>query len=229
MKKKASDRVAVMVVEEHGAVREALALQLERDERFKVVQDCAPGSALADVLQAGCTATVALVGIAAHTPNVPDSLALLHAQEPPVRTLVYGTNLGSGLVVRCYRAGARAVLLHTGDAATLLGALHTVANNGVYHDPDTQRMLLENPDGLDEDERRRQRLRAQLDEFQLQVLEWICHPDDLSYEGIAERMRIHVRRVHRGVNDLMAVFGVRSKTAIALSAVRLGMVGTAAR
>ena len=32
MKKKASDRVAVMVVEEHGAVREAMALG--RDERL---------------------------------------------------------------------------------------------------------------------------------------------------------------------------------------------------
>lgn len=229
MKKTWKDRVEVMVVEERGVVREALAACIDKEDRFKTVLVCAPGAALRDALAAGCTAAVALVGVSGATGAVQESVELLLAHHGQVGVAVYGEHLSDGRVVRFYRAGVKAVLLPTCGLTTLHAALHTVANGGVYHDADTQRMLLENPDGLDPDERSRQRLRAQLHSAQLQVLELICHPDDLTYDAIARRMRANVRSVHRHAADLMEVFGVKSKTALALSAVRLGMVGLAVK
>ncbi|MBL0036431.1 MAG: response regulator transcription factor [Flavobacteriales bacterium] len=126
--------------------------------------------------------------------------------------------------MRTYRTGGRALLTRNAGPEELYRALDAVWKVGIYHTPATHRLLLENPDGLSQEERNRQRLLAKLPPRGKEVLERICRNDDLTYEFIGQELKIGKRTVETHVNQLFQVFGVRSKTALALCAVRWGIV-----
>lgn len=216
--------ITVAIVEAHCAVREALAHLVALTGEYTVVLACAPDDTLEALLRATPPAGLVLVGVPhAGAPGL-GALAQVAQHWRGAKVLVYTASDEEGLVLRAHRAGARAVLHKGCSAMVLMHALSTVSLVGVFLDEMTQRILLENPDGLSPEERRRERIRAQVTEKLMPVLVRICRGDDPTYEVLAEELRMSRRTVEGYAGDLFEIFGVHSKTALALAAVRVGIV-----
>ncbi|MBK8228404.1 MAG: response regulator transcription factor [Flavobacteriales bacterium] len=216
--------LTVALADDHDLMRAGIADLLERHARYRVVLHARDGRELVRALEGGAEAALAIVDL--RMPDM-DGIAVLEwlrAHRPGVRTLVYTWDTSEATVMHCYRNGADGVLFKDEVPEKLLTALDTVAAGGIYHSAFSQRVLLENPDGLTAEERRRNRLLAQISTRQLEVLQRICRADDPTYEVIAQELGLSRRTVEKHVGELMALFGVHSKTALALSAVRVGLM-----
>lgn len=224
MRARKEDPIHVVIVEEHAVLREALALLVEHHGPYKVVLKCAPGEELREAMEHEEGAALLLLGI--HHASAPGSATLpwIVSHHPEVKVIVYTLAEDDGLVLGAYRAGARAVLTKGFGAAMLTHALDAVATVGVFHDAITQRILLENPDGLSAEERQRQKLLAQIPPHLFPVLEQICRSADLTYKAMAPKLELSQRTVEAHACELFEIFGVGNKTALAMAAVRLGIV-----
>jgi two-component system, NarL family, invasion response regulator UvrY len=216
--------IRVALVEDHELMRMGLRQLLEAMGGYQVVLEAANGAELVEALEAGAGPELVLVDLLMPVMDGYDTLAWLREHRPGLRAVVLSVLTDDGTVVRTYRAGACALLTKGMGAADLRHALDTVMRVGVYHTANTQRVLLENPDGLTPEERRRERLLAQITPRCLQVLELMGRADDPTYEVIATELGIGRRTVESHVKQLFDLFGVNSKTALVLSAVRLGIV-----
>lgn len=215
--------INVAVVSEHAAECVGLATLLAQGGYHLALQ-VPEGEALLDALAQGSPAQLVLLDVSASMPTGYTTLERLCTGHPEVRVLAFATRPTDTDVLRTYRTGGRAMLARNAGVDELLRALDAVQHTGIYHTERSHRLMLENPDGLSQAERNRKRLLDQLPAHGLEVLERICREDDLTYKYIGEELAIGKRTVEKRVHQLFELFGVRSKTALALSAVRLGIV-----
>ncbi len=216
--------IAVAVADDHPVVRKGLAWLLEESGRYRVEVEAGHGGGLVAALEAESAVRLAIVDLYMPEMDGMATLAWLCAHRPQLRRVVFTARVEERTVLGCYRAGAQAVLQKDAAPGDLLAVLDTVMAGGIHHSPFSQQVLLDNPDGLTPDERRRTRLRAQMTSRQLQVLEALCRSDDPTYETIAAELGVSRRTVESHGSELFEVFGVRSKTALVRSALSLRLV-----
>lgn len=218
-----TDPVPVAVVDDHDLMREGVAARLERSGRYRVTLQARNGGELVQALEAGAQVSLAIVDLGMPVMDGYAVLDWLKQHRPQVRTLVYTLFSDAAAVMRSYRGGAHGLLCKEELADKLLPAVDAVASGAVYHTERSQRVLLENPDGLTLEERRRARLLAQIPQSHWGVLEAICRGDDLTYAAMARELKLNRRTVERYASELCDIFGVRTKTALAVSAIQLGL------
>ena len=222
-KKNEERNVQVAVVNAHPAECKGLAALLA-EGGYHLVLQVPQGEALLNALAQGLEVHLVLLEVSANTPTGYTTMEQLCAGYPDVRVLAFATAPTDTDVMRTYRTGGRALLARNAGVDELYRALDAVWHTGIHHTEASNRILLQNPDGLSQEERNRQRLLAQLMPRYKEVLELICRDDDLTYEYIGQELKIGKRTVETYVHQLFEVFGVRSKTALALNAVRWGIV-----
>lgn len=216
-------RVQVAVVSEQAAECLGLATALAQGGYHLALQ-VPEGEDLLDALANGLEVRLVLLDVSATMANGFTTLERLCTGYPDVRVLAFATRPNDTDTLRTYRTGGRGMLSRKAGVEELVRALDAIHNTGIYHTEQTHRLLLENPVGLSQEERNRKRLLEQFPAHGLEVLERICREDDLTYAYIGEELAIGKRTVEKRVNQLFELFGVRSKTALALGAVRLGIV-----
>ncbi len=215
--------VRVALVEGEEYMREGLAVILERGG-CRITAQVADVAALTQALVAGTEADLALVGVPPGCAVGEGPVAAVRAARPALPVIALVESLEAGCVVWAYRSGMNGVVSRCGAASELVLAVKTVALAGLYHTPATQQILLENPDGLSPEERQQRRILAQLPDRSLEVLELLCQVDDLTYERMGKKLGMARRTVEDHVDKLREAFGVRSKTALAIAALRLKIV-----
>lgn len=216
-------RVNVAVVNAHPAECKGLVALLA-EGGYQVVLEVPHGEALFEALAEGHVVHLVVLEVSASVPGGYSTLERLCTEHPEVRVLAFAHAPTDTDVMRTYRTGGRALLARNAGPDELYRALDAVWHVGIFHTAATHRLVLDNPDGLSQEERNRQRLLAKLPPRGKEVLERICRNDDLTYEYIGQELKIGKRTVETHVNHLFEVFGVRSKTALALCAVRWGLV-----
>jgi len=214
--------VSVAVVEPLPCMRLGIAQMLENTGLYRVVVRVADGDALLAALVSGIKVDMVLMDVRPTDADGCDLLNLLRERWPTLPVLAYGLPADDGAVVRSYRHGARAMLPKDMDEPLLLLALDVMQRAGVFHTAHTQRVLLENPDGLCADERRKQKLEAQLTKRQLEVLLLMCRDDRPSTAQMARELRIKPRTVESHVEELFELFGVNKRPLLISAAIRLG-------
>lgn len=214
----------IALLEPHPLMRAALGSWLEAHGPYRVVWSGGEAEALFAALEQGVAPALVLVGL---RPQVEDDLQVLERlgalpQGPHAVALAHHHD--EATILRAYRAGARALFCCHFHTQAVLEALAAVLQGVVVHSPESQRLLVENPDGLTPAERQRQRLLRQITGRQLEVLEGLVkHPDHTS-ATLGQRWRISGRTVDSHVNELFGTFGVRGRTALVVAAIRLGLV-----
>jgi two-component system invasion response regulator UvrY len=215
--------IPVAVADDHDLMREGVAARLEGSGRYRVTVHARHGLELVRALEGGAQVALAIVDLGMPVMDGYAVLDWLKEHRPRLRVLVYTLFGDDATVIRSYRGGAHGLLRKEEQADNLLPAVDAVAAGAVYHTEYSQRVLLENPDGLSVEERRRARLLAQMSPRQLEVLRLICRGDNPTYEHIAQEMKLSRRTVERYASELFELFGVNSKTLLVISAIRLGL------
>lgn len=222
-----ADRKALALLEPHCVFRAALGSWFETEGQYRVVWSGAEAEELLAAVSTPAAAARPALVVVGLNPAQEGGLALLERlqalpEAPPSVAVLHHHH--EGTLLRAYRAGARAVCCCHLAPAALLGVLPAVLQGTVVHSTESQRLLLENPDGLTPEERQRQRLTRQLTVRQLEVLDTVVKDPDLTTSALGQVFGISARTVETHIGELFRTFGVHSRPALIVAAIRVGMV-----
>lgn len=124
----------ILLVDDHGIVREGIATLLELDHSIKVVGSAATGE---DAVQAALRLKPHVVVMDLLLPglNGIEATALILAQSPGTLVIVLSSSKTPGHVQRALQAGARGYVLKSAETVDLIDAIKTVIAGGQYVSP----------------------------------------------------------------------------------------------
>lgn len=212
------------MLDDHPCTRLGLVHLLEGTGMYRAVVQGAHGGELVAALEGGTE--VGLVLLDLQMP-VMDGLATLEwlaterAGLPAVALCERGDDL---VLVRAYRAQARAVLCKGAPCEQVVAAVQAALQGAVLHTPHSHQLLLDNPLGEDPEDLRRARLVAQIPPRCMDVLRVVVRSDALTYQAAGLELNMGKRTVEDHINKLFGIFGVHSRSALVVSALELQVV-----
>lgn len=202
--------IRLVVVEDHALVREGTVELLEREDDLTVVGQAGSGEEALELL-GRLRPDVALVDV--ELPNM-SGIALAEAAAevaPEVRVLIVSAYDDYAYVVGALEAGVSGYLLKTASAQELADAVRTVAGGALVVDEAISRHLTKHwRDGPDDPF-------VELTPRETDVLRLLTH--GRSNKQIAAELGLGLRTVESHVSNVIAKFGVTSRTEAALYAV----------
>jgi NarL family two-component system response regulator LiaR len=205
--------IRILIVDDHGVVRQGLRMYLAMDPEFEVVGEAANG---AEALHLAHQLRPDVVLMDLLMP-VMDGIAAIEAirrELPEVEAIALTSVLEDGAVYGAMRAGAIGYLLKDTKADELCQAIKAAAAGQVQMSPSVAARLLrevhppENPEPLTGRE--------------VEVLRHLAMGQ--SNKEIAAALTIAEKTVRTHVSNILAKLGVASRTQAALHAVRIGLV-----
>lgn len=187
---------SLVLVEQHEALRDGLAVLLER--RGFDVRGCATTAARGEEVIADTRPDVAVVGV-----DLPDErgteLVRRMSDRPPCPKFVIYTGLSDpDLLEAAYRSGARGLVAKPAGLSTLVEALREVWRGGRYFD---RSFVQENGNGAPE---------KALSSRESEILGFLA--DGLTGEEIARRLVLSPETVRTHVRNATEKLGARTRT-----------------
>lgn len=203
-----SDRISVLIVDDHPAVRMGLAAMLSSHPRFEVVAQA--GDALSAVEAAAAhSPDVVLMDLRIPGGGVEATIDILD-RRPETRVLMITTFDGDEDIHRAIHAGAGGYLLKGLTSAELHDAVLEVYRGKTVMPPDLARRLAERV------------CRKDLSPRELEVLQLIVA--GRSNKEIAKDLGIGEASVKTHLKTLFQKLGVADRTQAAIEAIRHGIV-----
>jgi DNA-binding NarL/FixJ family response regulator len=140
-REKPEKRVGILIVDDHPAVRKALALRIGRQPDLKV---CGAAADINEALRliADTEPEVAVVGISLTTPNGIDLIKRIKSHNDHVRILVWSMHSESVYAERALRAGALGYINKDQETDRIVEAIRRVLAGKVWlSEAMTERML----------------------------------------------------------------------------------------
>lgn len=208
----ATERVKVLIVDDHEMVREGLKVLLARDGSVDVVGEAASGL---EALQLVPVAQPDVVLMDLTMPVMDGAVATAHIRDeyPQVQVVVLSGAGDSALVEDALDAGAISYLVKDSRHEVLVQAIHDAIEGRGYVDCSAVPSVLE---------RRRPTVGADLTRRERQVLALLV--EGLSNGEIAKRMQLSTATVRLHVGHLLAKLEAPNRTAAAVIAVENGIV-----
>ncbi len=216
--------VAVAIVDTHRLLREAIAALLEQRDQYRVTWMGERYKQLDKALDEGLEVCLVLVALSIGEDDGFTTLEHLRDDRPELFRVAYVHRHDEASVLRAYRCGSQALLHDTVEGKAVLSMLQAVVAGVVVHTPMSQGLLLENPDGLTQAERNRERMKAQMTRKEMEVLQAIWHFPDHTVDKLAKQLGLSPNTVDSHLKRLFELFDLRSKTGVLMAAVRLGLL-----
>jgi DNA-binding NarL/FixJ family response regulator len=207
--------IRVLIVDDHGVVREGLRHLLGRQPDLEVVGEAADGGAAVD-LAASLRPDVVLLDLLMPVVDGVAALAAIRAASPGTRVVVLSSSHDDRQIMPALRAGALSYLVKDCEPEEVVAAVRAAANDtGVLSPQVTLRVL----GAL------RGRPAAGLDaltERERQVLTHVARGH--SNRRIAAALHISEETVKTHVSHVIAKLGAADRTSAAVRALRLGLI-----
>jgi PAS domain S-box-containing protein len=210
--------VRVLLVEDHTAVRQAIATAFQQEEDFEVVGEA---GSLAEARQLLEHVDVAVVDLALPDGYGADLIAELRERNPEAQALVLTASLDRAEVARAVQSGAAAVLNKTAKLDEVVDDVRRLrAGETLPLDEVAELLDFARREG-NQEHRDRQAL-ATLTPREREVLQALA--DGLATQQIAERLQITIRTEQNHIASIMAKLGVHSRLQALVFALRRGIV-----
>jgi len=214
-------KVRLLLVDDHIAFRELLALRLAQEPDFTVVAEV---SSLAEVRQVLGRLKVDLAVVDLELPDG-SGVALirdLRTLNPEAQVLVVTVSLDQHAHAAAFAAGASGVLSKTVGAEEIIDAIRRLCAGDALLSPPEAIELLRIVDQQREAERTAHRLLEQLTPRERQLL--LLLAEGLDDTAMAERLSISPKTVRNHMVHLLDKLGVNSRLQALLLAARHGIV-----
>lgn len=204
-----TQRIRVMLVEDHAVVRQGLIALLSSIPDIEIVGSAVDGAEAVGVF-ARCNPDVTLIDLQLPKMSGVEAITTIRATHPGARFIVLTTFDGDEDIYRAMQAGAKAYLLKGMDLEELLTTIRTVfAGKGRISSAIAEK-LAERVSG------------QQLTTRELSTLERIVA--GRSNKEIASDLNISEATVKSHVNSLLGKLGAEDRTQAAIIAVQRGFV-----
>jgi NarL family two-component system response regulator LiaR len=209
-----SERIRVMVVDDHLMVREGLATLLETFPDLHLVGEASGGAEAAQICSEVEPDVVLMDLVMPDLDGIEATKAIL-AQNPGTRVLALTSFKEDELVKGALEAGAVGYLLKNITADELANGIRAAARGELVIAPEASRVLIETmrapaPPGRD------------LTEREQEVLQLLV--EGLSNSDIGDRLEISPHTVKNHLRSIYTKLGVSTRTAASSLAIKHGLV-----
>lgn len=211
--------VQVLLVEDHVAVREAIADILQREPGFEVAGEA---GSVAEAKQLLRDVDVALVDLGLPDGYGGDVIRDLKAVNPAAHALVLTASLDRQEIARAVEAGAAGVLNKTVQLDEVVASIRRLRAGETLLPADEMVELLRFAGRQREKAFDQRELAARITARERDVLEALA--DGLDSKGVADRLHISVRTERNHVASILSKLGAHSRLEALVLAVRLGVV-----
>ena len=213
--------VRILLVEDHAAVREAVASALVREPDFEVVGQAGTLAEARELLRASAV-DVAIVDLGLPDGYGSDLIGDLRDANPQAQALVLSASLDRAETARAVENGAAGVLNKTAHLDEVVRAIRRLKAGETLLPLEEVVDLLRFASTRREEEWEARQAMARLTPRELEVLQALA--EGLDSEGIARRLNIGVRTERNHVASVLSKLGVHSQLQALVFAVRHGMV-----
>ncbi|MBL9147696.1 MAG: response regulator transcription factor [Phycisphaerae bacterium] len=215
-----SERVRVVLADDHACVRRAMAEWIGRTSEFEVV---AEASTAEEAVSAAREKRADIVVFDIDMPGTSAFLAAeeLHRQRAGTRIVFLSGFCNDRYIADALAARASAYVTKSEPAARLLDALSKVAEGQTYFSPEVRDRLVVDDRGVRLGEPARTRSDS-LTDREAEVLRHVAR--GLSKREIAKLLFISARTVERHVANMMAKLGIHDRVGLARFAIREGFI-----
>ncbi|HEU4742145.1 MAG TPA: response regulator transcription factor [Meiothermus sp.] len=207
-------KVRVLLVDDHGVVRQGMKLYLAADSSIEVVGEAKNGQeALSQVEK--LEPDVVIMDLLMPVMDGISAIREIKKRFPDVEIVAVTSVLEDKKVVDAVQAGAMGYLLKDTDAAALSEAIHAASRGEVRLHPEAAKRLMR--------EVRTPDMRESLTPRETEILKLLAQGH--SNKHIARETGVEERTVKAHVSSILAKLGLSSRTQAALFALKEGLVG----
>jgi DNA-binding NarL/FixJ family response regulator len=211
-----SERIRVMLVDDHAMVRNGLRTFLELQDDIEVVGEAGDGQA-AVAAAARLEPDVILMDLLMPVMDGVSAIGAIKTSHPSIEIVAVTSFIEEDKVTSALEAGATGYLLKDAEAEAVAGAVRAAYAGEVHLDPAVARLLAQ---------RMRERKAAEpvepLTEREKEVLSLVGH--GASNKEIASALFITERTARTHVSNILGKLGLQSRTQAALYAVEHKLV-----
>lgn len=207
------DIITVAIVDDHTIFRKAMIELINSFTNTKVVMDAINGKAFVENLEKMETLpNVCIVDINMSVQNGYETTAILKERWPEMKIIALSMINEEFSVIKMLRNGANSYIVKDCDPIDLYNAISGVHKNQYYHTEMVTSKIIHNITHNNK--------ANIITEKEMELLKYIC--SDLTYKQIAEKMFVSPRTIDDYRDSLHAKLNVKSRTALALFALRMG-------
>jgi len=198
-------------------VREGIVSMLSDEDSFEVVCSAANGRLLIDAIsKMSAVPDICLLDI-----NMPEmdgyqTLVALKERWPDIRILVLSQFDHEFVIIKMLKAGARGYMLKDAEPSELKLAIREIMEKSYYHS------RLVNGHLISLVQKGEDYTKLALSDAEQEFLKYSC--SDLTYKQIADKMNLSKRTIEGYREALFNKLSVKSRTGLAMYALRLGIV-----
>jgi DNA-binding NarL/FixJ family response regulator len=204
-----TDRITVLLADDHTIVRRGFRRLLEDDPSIEVVGEASSGEEAVE-LAASLRPRVVVMDVAMRSMNGLEATRAILAQDPGMAILMLSMHAEETLVKQAMAAGARGYVLKGALDLDLAAAVLRVAAGETVFDP------------VLEQARTPGSARTSLTPRELEVLQLIC--DGLSNKAIAAKLKLSANTVAVHRANIMNTLGVHKTAELVVYALQNGLV-----
>jgi two-component system, NarL family, invasion response regulator UvrY len=212
---KNTEVISVAIAEDHTLVRKAFIDMINSFENFKIIIEASNGAQLVEQVKVGNLPDVVLMDI--HMPDMDgfEAMNLIKNKFPKLNVLVVSMLSDELSILRMVRMGVKGYLVKDTEPSEFKTALETVAAGKYYYSGYVTARMVTNVSKEND-------ILNVISERELEFLKYVC--TDLSYQQIAEKMFVSPRTVDGYRDSLFQKLQVKNRVALALFAVKYGVV-----
>jgi PAS domain S-box-containing protein len=211
--------VRVLLVEDHAAVRQAIARAFDQEDDFEVV---AQAGSLAEARQLLGDVDVAVIDLGLPDGYGGDLVGDLREAKPDAQTLVLSASLDRAQIARAVQSGAAAVLNKTAPLEEVVTSVRRLRAGETLLPLNDVVELLRFADRRREQEHDDRQAIALLTPREREVLQALA--DGLNSQQIADQLHITVRTERNHVANILAKLDIHSRLQALVFALRYGVV-----
>jgi PAS domain S-box-containing protein len=216
------EEVRILLVDDHAAVREALAAAFEREANFEVVGQAASLAEARQMIEASQQVDVAVVDLGLSDGYGGDVIGELRVSNPQAQALVLSASFDRAEVARAVESGAAGVLHKAVHLVEVVDAVRRLRASETLMPLEEVVELLRFAGSKREEEYEARQALAQLTPREKEVLQTLA--EGLDTREIAERLNMSVRTERNHMASVMAKLGVHSQLQALVFALRHGVV-----
>jgi DNA-binding NarL/FixJ family response regulator len=206
--------IRLLLVDDHGIVREGLRALFEEDAEFEIIGEAASGDEACEAVRR-MTPDIVLMDLKMPGMAASDAIRVIRATSPQVKVVALTSYAEDGQVREIIAAGAQGYVLKDVTKADFVTALKTVAGGQNWLHPLAQRSLIEQLRNRQADPL------ALLTQRERSVLDLIAR--GMSNRQIGEQLHLTEGTVKGYVSTILAKLKLEDRTQAALFAVQRGL------
>ncbi|MDE1191584.1 MAG: response regulator transcription factor [Arachidicoccus sp.] len=208
----------IAIADDHAMFRKGLASLINFFPRYKVLFEAANGKDFISQLRPKALPDIALLDISMPEMDGYATANYLHANYPEINILALSTMDAETAIIKMIKNGAKGYVLKDAEPEELKQAFDEVLNKGYFYNDLVTRKVMQSVNALLDNNF----VFAKLTERETEFLKLLC--SEKTYNEIAAEMFVSPRTVDGYRNSLCEKLNLKTRTGLALYAVKNGIV-----